>query len=148
MSMSPSSSGHVNMMKGQPFHVKYREIIRRLMFLIGALLGLAAAILLALAWARYGHLINMKLFFQVTSVFLVNDPVQAEIYTFHEFAEAGVFPNSEVLHTATEAISPDGKYGQWFSLGIVILCAGWLGVAYFLDRFKSGSVRLSANTAK
>ena len=37
MTMSPSSSGHVNMMKGQPFHVKYREIIRRLMFLIGAL---------------------------------------------------------------------------------------------------------------
>lgn len=116
--------------------------------LIGALLGLAAAILLALAWARYGHLINMKLFFQVTSVFLVLFLVQVAIYTFHEFAEAGVFPNSEVLHTATEAISPDGKYGQWFSLGIVILCAGWLGVAYFLDRFKSGSVRLSANTAK
>ena len=38
MSMTPSSTGHVNMMKGQPFHVKYREIIRRLMFLIGALL--------------------------------------------------------------------------------------------------------------
>lgn len=38
MSMSPSSSGHVNMMKGQPFHVKYREIIRRMSFLIGALL--------------------------------------------------------------------------------------------------------------
>ena len=37
MSMSPSSSGHVHMMKGQPFHVKYREIIRRLMFLVGAL---------------------------------------------------------------------------------------------------------------
>jgi len=38
VSMSPSSSGHVNMMKGQPFHVKYREIIRRMSFLIGALL--------------------------------------------------------------------------------------------------------------
>ena len=38
MSMSPSSSGHVNMMKGQPFHVKYREIIRRMMFLVGALM--------------------------------------------------------------------------------------------------------------
>ncbi|TCB85031.1 preprotein translocase subunit SecY [Acinetobacter sp. ANC 3791] len=36
--MSPSSSGHVNMMKGQPFHVKYREIIRRMVFLICALL--------------------------------------------------------------------------------------------------------------
>ncbi len=38
MSMSPSSSGHVNMMKGQPFYVKYREIIRRMVFLICALL--------------------------------------------------------------------------------------------------------------
>src|SRR5205085_1749558 len=37
--------------------------------LMGALLGLAAATLLSLAWARYGHLINMKLFFQVTSIF-------------------------------------------------------------------------------
>lgn len=38
MSMSPSSSGHVHLQKGQPFYVKYREIINRLMFLVGALL--------------------------------------------------------------------------------------------------------------
>jgi preprotein translocase subunit SecY len=38
VSMSPSSSGHVHMQKGQPFYVKYREIIGRLMFLVGALL--------------------------------------------------------------------------------------------------------------
>ncbi|SDB97712.1 protein translocase subunit secY/sec61 alpha [Acinetobacter boissieri] len=36
--MSPSSSSHVHMMKAQPFHVKYREIIRRMVFLICALL--------------------------------------------------------------------------------------------------------------
>ncbi|TXJ01247.1 MAG: preprotein translocase subunit SecY [Acinetobacter sp.] len=36
--MSPSSSGHVHLQKGQPFYVKYREILHRLMFLIGALL--------------------------------------------------------------------------------------------------------------
>lgn len=36
--MSPSSSGHVNLQKGQPFYVKYQDIIRRLMFLVGALL--------------------------------------------------------------------------------------------------------------
>ena len=36
--MSPSSSGHVHLQKGQPFYVKYREIINRLMFLVGALL--------------------------------------------------------------------------------------------------------------
>jgi len=116
--------------------------------LVGALLGLAAATLLALAWARYGHLINMKLFFQVTSVFLMLFLVQIAIYTFHEFAEANVFPNSEALHAATEAISPDGKYGQWFSMGIVIFCAGWLGVAYFLDRSrKNTKVNLPPNLA-
>jgi len=107
--------------------------------LIGALLGLAAATLLALVWARYGQLINMKLFFQVTSVFLMLFLVQVAIYTFHEFAEAKVLPNSEALHTATEAISPDGKYGQWFSMGIVILCGGWLGVAYLFDRSRKGA---------
>ena len=102
--------------------------------LIGALLGLAAATLLAVAWASYGHLINMKLFFQVTSIFLMLFLVQVAIYTFHEFAEANVLPNSEALHVATEAISPDGKYGQWFSMVIVIVCAGWLGVASLFDR--------------
>ena len=38
MSMSPSSMGHVNLQKGQPFYIKYRELINRLMFLVGALL--------------------------------------------------------------------------------------------------------------
>lgn len=38
MSMSPSSSGHVNMMKNLSFYAKYSEIIRRMIFLIAALL--------------------------------------------------------------------------------------------------------------
>lgn len=36
MSMSPSSSGHVQ--KGLPFHVKYRDLIHRMLFLLGALM--------------------------------------------------------------------------------------------------------------
>lgn len=102
--------------------------------LTGALLGLAAATLLAWAWARYSHLINMKRFFQVTSLFLVLFLVQVAIYTFHEFSEAGVLPNSEALHAATEVWSPDGKYGQWFSISIVAVCIVWLVIAYFSDR--------------
>jgi high-affinity iron transporter len=102
--------------------------------LIGALIGLAAATLLALAWARYSHLINMKRFFQVTSIFLILFLAQVAIYTFHEFSEAGVLPNSEALHAATEVWSPDGKYGQWFSTSIVVLCIGWLVGSYISDR--------------
>lgn len=117
--------------------------------LIGALLGLAAASLLALAWARYGHLINMKRFFQVTSIFLVLFLVQVAFYTFHEFAEAGKLPNSEVLHAATEIWSPDGKYGQWFSTSIVGICIAWLAWAFFTDRFrKSGSIEVPSGAIK
>jgi high-affinity iron transporter len=102
--------------------------------LIGAVLGLTAASLLALAWARYGHLINLKRFFQVTSLFLVLFLAQIAIYTFHEFSEAGLLPNSEALHAATEVWSPDGKYGQWFSLTIVVACIVWLIGAFIADR--------------
>ena len=70
-----------------------------------------------LRWAgpSFGHLINVKRFFQVTGIFLLLFMVQVGIYSFHEFSEAGLLPNSEVLHHATEKFSPDGLYGKWFS---------------------------------
>jgi high-affinity iron transporter len=103
----------------------------------GALLGLVAAIGLAMAWARYGHLINVRRFFQVTGVFLLLFMAQVAIYTFHEFAEAGLLPNSEMLHTATEKFSPDGLYGKWFSFGMVALCGLWLLAAWMVDRLRT-----------
>ena len=100
----------------------------------GALLGLGAAILFAIGWARFGHLINMKRFFQVTGIFLLLFMVQVAIYTFHEFTEAGVLPNSEALHHATEKFSPDGLYGKWFSPIMVGVCGLWLMGAWLIDR--------------
>lgn len=105
-------------------------------YLRGALLGLSGAALLSLAWARFGHLINMKRFFQVTSIFLLLFLAQVTIYTFHEFSEAGLLPNSEALHEATEVWSPEGLYGKWFSMLIVVACGLWLVGAYVVDRFR------------
>ena len=102
----------------------------------GALLGLAAAILFAAGWARFGHLINVKRFFQVTSIFLLLFMVQVAIYSFHEFTEAGLLPNSEALHLATEKFSPDGLYGKWFSPIMIGICALWLVGAWLIDRYK------------
>ena len=102
----------------------------------GILLGIAAVGALAWAWARYAHLINLKRFFQVTAIFLLLFMVQVGIYTFHELTEAGIFPNSDALHMATEMYSPDGLYGKWFSLITVAVCALWLLVAWITDRFK------------
>lgn len=103
----------------------------------GALLGLAAAVSLAWAWGRFGHLINVRRFFQVTGIFLILFMIQVGIYSFHEFSEAGVLPNSEALHAATEKFSPEGTYGQWFSLVMVSVCGLWLLGAWLIDRMKS-----------
>src|SRR4029077_11660571 len=104
--------------------------------LTGALLGLCAAAGFAWGWAKFGHLINVKRFFQVTGIFLLLFMVQVGIYSFHEFSEAGLLPNSEVLHAATEKFSPDGLYGKWFSLAMVVFCALWLLAGWLIDRVK------------
>ncbi len=100
----------------------------------GAILGLLAAGTFAWGWARYGHLVNIRRFFQVTSVFLLLFMLQVGIYSFHEFTEAGLLPNSDALHAATEKFSPDGLYGKWFSPLMVGFCALWLAGAWLLDR--------------
>jgi high-affinity iron transporter len=111
--------------------------VRSPRLLSGALLGLGAAIAMAWAWGQFGHLINLKRFFQVTGIFLLLFMTQVAIFTFHEFAEAGVLPNSEALHAATEKFSPDGLYGQWFSLIMVGVCGIWLLTAWAIDRSRS-----------
>ena len=103
----------------------------------GALLGLGAAILFAIGWAKFGHLINVKRFFQVTSIFLLLFMAQVAIYSFHEFTEAGLLPNSEALHHATEKFSPDGLYGKWFSPIMVGICGLWLVGAWLIDRYRT-----------
>lgn len=95
----------------------------------GALLGTLAATGMALLWWKLGRLINLKLFFQITAIFLLLFVCQILIYSFHEFTEAGIFPNSETWHAATEPYGPDGIYGKWISLGTVFLCAVWLLIA-------------------
>jgi high-affinity iron transporter len=110
----------------------------------GALLGLAAAGGFAWGWARFGHLINIRRFFQVTGIFLLLFMIQVGIYSFHEFAEAGLLPNSDFLHEATEKLSPDGLYGKWFSVLMVAVCGLWLFVGWLMDRVQSHAHRPAA----
>jgi high-affinity iron transporter len=104
--------------------------------LSGALLGLCAAGGFAWAWAKFGHLINVKRFFRVTGIFLLLFMVQVGIYSFHEFSEAGLLPNSEMLHAATEKFSPDGLYGKWFSVLMLSVCGLWLLAGWLRDHRK------------
>jgi high-affinity iron transporter len=104
----------------------------------GAAIGTASAAFVAWLWSRYGHRVNLGLFFQVTSVFLMVFVVQLLIYGFHELTEANIFPYSEPLHWATEPYGPDGRYGQYLTYLLVILPLGWLGFSALVPRGTPG----------
>jgi high-affinity iron transporter len=96
---------------------------------LGAASGVALAGFVASLWSRYGHRVNLGLFFQVTAVFLMIFVVQLLIYGFHELTEANIFPYSEPLHIATEPYGPDGLYGRYLTYLLVLMPMGWLAFA-------------------
>jgi high-affinity iron transporter len=100
----------------------------------GAAIGTASAAAIAWLWSRYGHRVNLGLFFQVTAVFLLVFVVQLLIYGFHELTEANIFPYSGPLHEATEPYGPDGRYGQYLSYLLVMLPLGWLVTSSLVPR--------------
>jgi len=110
--------------------------VRNSRFILGSLLGIAAAAAMSWAWAHYGHRIDVKRFFQVTGLFLLLFTIQILFYSIHEFSEAEVLGRwSEAIHNATEPYSPVGIYGKWISVLMVGLCAAWLVGASMKDRF-------------
>jgi high-affinity iron transporter len=113
------------------FQVKSANVIA------GAVAGTLVSACVAWLWSRYGHRVNLALFFQVTAVFLLVFVVQLLIYGFHELTEANIFPYSEPLHWATEPYGPDGRYGRYLSYLLVMLPLGWL-VASSLLRHREG----------
>src|ERR1041385_7257968 len=102
----------------------------------GIVLGVIGATAISWGWVNFGHLINIRRFFQVTAIFLLLFMGQIAIYSFHELSEAGVLPNSEVLHDKTEVFSPEGLYGRWFSLIAIGASAVWLGGAWVSDAIR------------
>ena len=101
----------------------------------GAIVGIGLAGTLAWAWSRYGHRVNLGLFFQVTSIFLVLFAVQLCIYAFHEATEANVLPiDNQYWHIATEPYGPEGSYGAVLTYALVLLPGVWLAWSWFAKR--------------
>lgn len=94
----------------------------------GAALGLAGAAGIAWLWSRYGHRINLTLFFQATAIFLFVFVVQLTIRGVHEMAEQGLLPYSAVIHQDTEAWGPDSPFGHLLTYSLVLLPAVWLAI--------------------
>lgn len=102
--------------------------------LAGAFIGVVLAGLLAAGWVRYGHRVNLGLFFQVTSIFLILFVLQLLFYAFHEFTEANALPiDNAYWHLATEEWS-EGTYANAISIALILIPLAWLGYASFRTR--------------
>jgi len=93
----------------------------------GALAGALLAALLAAAWVRWGHKVNLALFFQVTALFLAMFALQLLFYAFHEFTETNLLPgiDNAYWHVATEEWA-EGTYAQVYSGLMVLVPLAWL----------------------
>ena len=105
--------------------------VKSISLITGAVAGILCAAFVAWLWARYGQRVNLGRFFQVTAVFLFIFVLQLFIFGFHELTEANIFPNSEMLHVATEPYGPDGRYGKYFTYLLVLLPMIWLAISYW-----------------
>jgi len=105
-------------------------------FVWGALAGVSLAGLLAWAWSRYGHRVDLGLFFRVTSIFLLLFAVQLVIYAFHEATEGNLLPviDNAYWHIATEPYGPEGEYGAMLTYALVLVPAAWLAISAFKVR--------------
>jgi high-affinity iron transporter len=117
--------------------------VRAFNLIAGAAAGLAAAGTLAWLWTRYGHRVNLPLFFQVTAIFLLVFVVQLLIDGVQKLTEANVFPNSEALQRTTEPFGADGTYGQYLSYLLVAAPLSWLLVAIFFGNGKASDGRVA-----
>jgi high-affinity iron transporter len=102
------------------------QLRETLNLVIGAAAGAVGAACFAWLWSRYGHRINLALFFQVTAIFLFVFVVQLVIFGVHEMSEQAMLPFSEILHQRTESWGPDSQFGHLLTYLLVLLPFGWL----------------------
>jgi high-affinity iron transporter len=95
---------------------------------VGAVIGSVAAAGVAWLWSRFGHRVNLQLFFQATAIFLFVFVVQLVIKGTHEMSEANYLPYSEFIHRSTEAWGPDSLFGHTLSYLLVILPLAWIAI--------------------
>lgn len=104
----------------------------------GGMLGVMGAAFVAWLWSRFGHRVNLGLFFQTTAIFLIVFVVQLLIYGVHEMSEQNMLPLSPLIHERTEAWGPDSPFGHMLTYLLVTLPLAWLAISTVLARRSGG----------
>ena len=104
---------------------------------LGLALGLAAAVVIGLAWTRLGRGVDLKALLNILAVFLSIFVVQLLLYGVHELSEARVLPASQAIHDATEILGPDGRIGHLLAYSLAVVPTLWFFALWWKRRRQS-----------
>ncbi len=98
---------------------------------VGAGLGILSVVLIGWLWMTQSNRINLKLFMQVTGIFLILFAIDLFIYGVHELSEMYALPfvgysANEWLHENTEMFGHGSLYSQVVTYSLIVVPLGWL----------------------
>lgn len=104
--------------------------------LIGALLGLSLTAIIGYLWVKQSQSLNLKLFMQVTGVFLILFAVHLVLYGIYELTEVeGLMIYNPALHQILKPyVSSKTLFGQLTIYGLLIVPSLWLIIGYFRQK--------------
>jgi high-affinity iron transporter len=113
---------------------------------IGAAIGIGLTSLIGYLWATQSHKINLKLFMQVTGVFLFLFSVHLFLYGIYELTEVeGIWMYNPELHSAMKPwVSSKTWFGQLTIYGLLVVPCIWLMISYAKDKFFAKGKHVSA----
>ena len=114
--------------------------------MMGAALGLGLTAFIGYLWASQSHKINLKLFMQVTGVFLFLFAIHLFLYGIYELTEVeGTIFYNDALHQAMKPwVSTKTFFGQLTIYGLLIVPCAWLMISYVKDKFLNKNQIVSA----
>lgn len=103
--------------------------------LSGGLAGLALAATVGILWVKGSHLINLRLFLQVTGISLILFCLHLFSYGLHEMTETDILPiDNGYWHMVTEPLEPSEPIGAAMLYSVVIVPILWLAFAFARQR--------------
>lgn len=105
--------------------------------IVAILLGLVGVGIIGYLWIKQSANINLKLFMQVTGVFLILFCIHLFVYGFHELTEAGAVPfiDNFYWHTLTEPLEPGEPVGQAITISMLAIPCLWILIGYIREKF-------------
>lgn len=105
--------------------------------LTGGAIGLALVLAMGMLWVKGSHLINLRLFLQVTGLSLILFCIHLFAYGLHELTETGLLPiDNGFWHTLTEPLEPSEPFGAAILYSVVVVPILWLAFAFAREGIK------------